>query len=64
MILRGNSEYLIKEWTKRSSSIGKTVTVLSPTGTVRGKAVRVDKDGALVVSSKGKSQRILVGDIM
>ena len=64
MILRGNSEYLIKEWTKRSSSIGKTVTVLSPTGTIRGKAVRVDKDGALVVSSKGKSKRILVGDVM
>ena len=63
MILHGNSEYLIKEWTKRSSSIGKTVTVLSPTGMIRGKALRVDKDGALVVSSKGKSQRILVGDV-
>ena len=63
MILHGNSEYLIKEWTKRSSSIGKTVTVLSPTGMIRGKAVRVDKDGALVVSSKGKSQRILAGDV-
>ena len=64
MILRGNSEYLIKEWTKRSSSIGKTVTVLSPTGMIRGKAVRVDNDGALVVSNKGKSQRILVGDVV
>jgi len=63
MILRGNSEYLIKEWTKRSSSIGKAVTVLSPTGMIRGKAIRVDKDGALVVSNKGKSQRILVGDV-
>ena len=64
MILRGNSEYLIKEWTKRSSSIGKTVIVLSPTGTIRGKAVRVDEDGALVVLSKGKSKRILVGEVM
>ena len=63
MILRGNSEYLIKEWTKRSSSIGKAVTVLSPIGVIRGKAIRVDKDGALVVSNKGKSQRILVGDV-
>ncbi|MGQ0638075.1 MAG: biotin--[acetyl-CoA-carboxylase] ligase [Nitrososphaerota archaeon] len=63
MILRGNSEYLIKEWTKRSSNIGKMVTVLSPAGMIRGKAVRIDKDGALVVSSKGKSQRILVGDV-
>jgi len=64
MVLRGNSEYLIKEWTKRSSSIGKIVTVLSPAGMIRGKAVRIDKDGALVVSSKGKSQRMLVGDVM
>ena len=64
MVLRGNSEYLIKEWTKRSSSIGKTVTVLSPAGMIRGKAIRVDKDGALVVSSKGKSQRMLVGDVI
>lgn len=63
MILRGKLEYLIKEWTKRSSSIGKSVTVLSPTGMIRGKAIRVDKDGALVVSNKGKSQRILVGDV-
>jgi len=63
MMLHGDLEYLIKEWTKRSSSIGKTVTVLSPTGMIRGRAVRVDNDGALVVSSKGKSQRILVGDI-
>ena len=63
MVLHGGSEHLIKEWTKRSSSIGKTVTVLSPTGVIRGKAIRVDKDGALVVSSKGKSQRILVGDV-
>jgi len=63
MILRGNSEYIIKEWTKRSSSIGKAVTVLSPAGMIKGKAIRVDKDGALVVSNKGKSQRILVGDV-
>lgn len=64
MILRGKTDYLIKQWTKRSSSIGKAVTVLLPTGMIRGKALRVDKDGALVVSSKGKSQRILVGDVM
>lgn len=63
VILHGNSEYLIKEWTKRSSGIGKAVTVLSPTGMIRGKAIRVDKDGALVVSNKGKSQRILVGAV-
>ena len=64
MILHGKSEYLIKEWTKRSSSINKAVSVLSPTGMIKGKAIRVDKDGALVVSSKGKSHRILVGDVM
>ncbi len=64
IVLRKDSEYVIKEWTKRSSSIGKTVTVLSPTGMIRGKALKVDNDGALVVSSKGKSQRIFVGDLV
>ena len=39
------------------------MTVSSPSGTIKGKAVRIDSDGALVVSSKSKSQRILVGDV-
>jgi len=63
LFLYGNSEYIIKQWTKRSSTIGKTVSVASSAGQIHGRAVKIDKDGALVISSKGKNQRVLVGDV-
>ena len=63
LFLDGNSEYIIKQWTKRSSTIGKMISVTSSAGQIHGRAVKIDKDGALVISSKGKSQRILVGDV-
>ncbi|MGI0082386.1 MAG: biotin--[acetyl-CoA-carboxylase] ligase [Nitrosopumilaceae archaeon] len=63
IMLGKNSRYLIREWTRRASTIGRMVTVSSSTGKIAGKALRVDYDGALVISSKGKNQRILVGDV-
>ena len=63
LFLYGNSEYIIKQWTKRSSTIGKTVSVVSSAGPIHGRAVKIDKDGALVISSKAKNQRVLVGDL-
>lgn len=63
LFLDGKSEYIIKQWTKRSSTIGKTVSITSSYDPIHGKAIKIDKDGALVISSKGKSQRILVGDV-
>jgi BirA family biotin operon repressor/biotin-[acetyl-CoA-carboxylase] ligase len=63
LLLKGNSEYIIKQWTKRSSTIGKTISVTSSSGPVHGIATRIDNDGALVISIKGKNKRVLVGDI-
>ncbi|HSB56449.1 MAG TPA: biotin--[acetyl-CoA-carboxylase] ligase [Nitrosopumilaceae archaeon] len=63
LLSEGHSEYITKEWTKRSSTIGKIVNVTSPVGPIHGKASKIDKDGALVILDKGKSHRILVGDI-
>jgi BirA family biotin operon repressor/biotin-[acetyl-CoA-carboxylase] ligase len=63
LFLDGKSEYIIKEWTKRSSTIGKTVSITSSNNPIHGKAIKIDNDGALVISSKGKSQRVLVGDL-
>ena len=63
LFLDGNSDYIIKQWTKRSSTIGKRVRVASLSGPIHGRAVKIDKDGALVISNKGKSQRVLVGDL-
>lgn len=63
LFLYGNSDYIIKQWTKRSSTIGMIVSIASSSGPIHGRAVKIDKDGALVISSKGKNQRVLVGDV-
>lgn len=63
LFLYGNSEYIIKQWTKRSSTIGKKVSISSSSGPIFGRAVKIDRDGALVISSKEKMHRVLVGDV-
>ena len=55
---------IIKAWTKRSSNIGKITTISTLDGKIRGKATKLDNDGALVISQKGHNRRILVGDVV
>jgi len=55
---------IISEWTKRSSTIGKNVVLDTRDGKIKGKAIRIDEDGALVVSDKDKINRIIAGDII
>jgi len=61
--LKNDLKYLIQEWTKRSSTIGKSVSIKMPDGKLSGKALRIDADGALVISNKGKTRRVIIGDI-
>ena len=51
------------EWTKRSSTIGGNVSIITGEGNVNGKAVKIDSDGALIISKGKKAEKILVGDI-
>ena len=51
------------EWTKRSSTIGRNVSIITNEGRINGKAVRIDNDGGLIISMGKKTKRILVGDI-
>ena len=51
------------EWTKRSSTIGKNISIITNEGNLNGKAVKIDSDGALIISKGKKTERILVGDI-
>ena len=51
------------EWTKRSSTIGRNVSIITSEGNVSGKAVKIDSDGALIISKGKKAEKILVGDI-
>jgi len=55
---------IIKGWTKRASNIGKITTVITSDGKIKGKALKIDNDGALVLAQKGKKQRVLVGDVV
>ncbi|WP_299290711.1 biotin--[acetyl-CoA-carboxylase] ligase [Nitrosopumilus sp.] len=59
-----NTKKIISEWTKRSSTIGKEVEINTINGKVKGKAQRIDEDGALVVSSKNGNSRIIAGDVI
>ncbi len=51
------------EWTKRSSTVGNNVKLETKEGKITGKAIRIDSDGALVISGKKKT-RVLAGDIV
>jgi len=55
---------IISEWTKRSSTIGKNVQLDTRGGKIKGKAIKIDDDGALVISNKDKISRIVAGDII
>jgi BirA family transcriptional regulator, biotin operon repressor / biotin---[acetyl-CoA-carboxylase] ligase len=62
-LLTNKLEGIKSEWEKRSSTLGRNVMVSTPSGQVKGKAVEIDYDGALLISNKGKLQRLLVGDV-
>jgi len=55
---------IISEWTKRSSTIGKKVELDTIDGKIKGKAIKIDYDGALLVSDNNKIIRIIAGDII
>lgn len=60
---QNNSLNLKIEWERRSSMIGKKVTISTPAGKLSGKAVGIDIDGALLISKNGQVHRLLAGDI-
>ena len=55
---------IVSEWTARSSTIGKNVELDTPDSKIKGKAIKIDDDGALVVSENGKTHRIIAGDVI
>lgn len=57
---------IISEWVKRSSTIGKKVEIDTIEGKIKGKAIKIDEDGALVVAideSNKRFERIIAGDV-
>jgi BirA family biotin operon repressor/biotin-[acetyl-CoA-carboxylase] ligase len=63
LINSGHIKKIKNGWTKRSSTIGRNVSIITNEGNLNGKAVKIDSDGALIISKGKKIERILVGDI-
>ena len=62
-IMSGHVNSIQQKWIKRSSTIGKNITATTTTEVLRGKAIGIDKTGALVLSKDGKIQKLLAADI-
>ena len=55
---------IISEWTSRSSTIGKNVELYTADSKIKGKAIKIDNDGALIVSENNKIHKVIAGDII
>jgi len=63
LINSGQIKKIRNQWTRRSSTIGKNVSIITNDGRINGKAVRIDNDGGLIISNGKKTDRVLVGDV-
>ena len=64
LLKQGKKNIVIRNWTKKSSTIGKNVTLSTTDGKIKGKAIKLDNDGALIIKNNKKYQRILSGDLI
>ena len=55
---------IISEWTLRSSTIGRNIELETTDGKIKGKAIKIDEDGALIISDNSKTHKIIAGDIV
>ena len=63
LINSGQINKIKNGWTKRSSTIGKKISIITNNGRINGKAIRIDSDGGLIISSGKTIERVLVGDV-
>jgi len=60
----GEEERLRREWAARLETLGQSVAVVTPAGTLEGLAEDVDADGALLLRlPDGRLERLLAGDV-
>ena len=60
----GSNKKIVREWTKRSSTIGKNVSVITDDGRFNGKAIKLDIDGGLIITRGRKTKKLFVGDVL
>jgi BirA family biotin operon repressor/biotin-[acetyl-CoA-carboxylase] ligase len=49
-------------WVDVNCTLGKTLAVSQPSGAVRGKAINIDDEGALILETADGVQKVLSGD--
>ena len=64
LLNKKQTKKIILEWTKRSSTIGKNVEINTTDGKIKGKATKIDEDGALIISNKSKTYKVIAGDVI
>ena len=64
LLEKGENKIIINNWTKKSSTIRKDISVSTSDGKINGKVIKLDNDGALIVKENNQFRRILAGDII
>jgi BirA family biotin operon repressor/biotin-[acetyl-CoA-carboxylase] ligase len=63
-VLAGRIAEFHQQWNERSLILGRQVSVHSANSRIRGRALRIDENGALIISLRnGGEQKILYGDV-
>ena len=63
-VLSGQIDDFYKTWNEASMIIGQNVEIVSPIEKTHGRALRIDRSGALIIEDDaGKEQRIISGEV-
>jgi BirA family biotin operon repressor/biotin-[acetyl-CoA-carboxylase] ligase len=63
-IISGEVAKVVKEWKEWSSTLGKSVRILTLDKTIEGIAIDVDNDGALLLDTGKGIERVAAGDVI
>ena len=63
-VLSGQIDDFYKTWNEASMIIGRNVEIITPVEKTHGRALRIDRSGALIIEDDtGKEQRIISGEV-
>ncbi len=54
--------HIRRYWLEVNCTIGKKITVTQPSGLIKGKAINIDDEGALILETENGTQKALSGD--
>jgi len=63
-IISGEVDKVVKEWKEWSSTLGKSVRILTLDKTIEGIAIDVDNDGTLLLDTGKGIERVAAGDVI